>query len=412
MLLRQATGWTSLQLITTPSITTTANGDALFAMAHTCNSGQVGAVYPLLPLTDDSSADSTASGWKVLGAAGAGNTVQFDRGSVGSSGNSAVVAMKAATSLQVATTKIPDASTSAAYSFDLHANGGSGSYTWAQTGGTSLSTCSLSLSSGGTISGTPTCSFPGNLTFQVTDGVSATASKSLALNVGTSFNTVTLVQTAAPTCGGSLGTLTSGDLILITGSGGGGGIPKFGDSLGSVYSQLPISFENYSSSASTSPTNYLAWGFAASTGAANLTCTAGGSGVIISNLIMHEFSNVQQTFDPTAQVVTLNNTASPYTSGSMTAPVSETLFSWVNPVTSTATITTQAPYTAGKTNTGGSQQLTAEYQIGASSGSKTASYTAINNTDGHWGIGLTAFRATISGTAPVGGGSSGDSFTF
>jgi hypothetical protein len=401
-----ATGWTSTTTITSPTVTATRSGDLLYLAAHSCNSGELGPTYPVMPISDDGTADSYAAGWKIGAIGSNSGAFKYPSGG-GSSGNVAIIAMKAATSLSVATTKIPDAVSGTAYSFDLHAQGATTSCcTWAITSGTLP--CGLSLSSGGTISGTPTC---GNgdaaITFQATDGASNTASSSLVLHTGTSFNTPALIQSGSASCGGSIGTVTSGDLILITYLNAGTGLVKFTDTQSTVYSYLPLGFENVSSAASVHQTNLLVWGFAGGTGANTLSCAG-----TITNLLYHEFSNIQKTFDPTVVVGTLNNTASPYTSGAITAPVSETLFSWVNPFTSTATITTQAPYTAGATNTGGSVQLTAEYKIGASSGSNTASYAATGNTDGNWAIGLTAFRASTSGTAALPSSNRGSSQVY
>jgi large repetitive protein len=394
-----ATAWTlSGTTITTPSVTTNTNNALLFAAAHTCNSGQVAALSPTLPVTDNSSADSMGTGWRITGTNGA-NTATFNWASGGSSGNSATVVMKANTALTVVTTKIPDAVSGTAYSFDLHANGGSGSYTWSQTAGT-LPT-GLSLSSGGTISGTPTAgNADQNMTFHVVDGASATAdSASLTLHVGTSFNTAALLQShTASGCGTNVfsSNVASGSLLLVVYSSNGNGMATFTDSLGTVYAYLPFSMEMISGASAIA--NYIAWGFAPSAGADTITCTGTAAAQTAS-----EFSNIQKTFDPTVWVATLGTSASPYSTASLTTPVIETLFAWVMPFTSTATITTQSPYTAGVTITAGSTQMTAEYAIAQSAGSKTATFAATGNTDGHWGTALTAFRATTSGTAPASG---------
>jgi hypothetical protein len=177
-----------------------------------------------------------------------------------------------------------------------------------------MSLSSGTISSGG---GNPT---NGNndlpMVFRATDGASATAdSPSLVLHVGTSFNSITAVQNHSVTCAspGNLGTVTSGNLILILYNSIKADV-QFTDTLGTVYASLPVSFHMLGGGVG-SIINWVAWGFAPSTGTATLNCT--GSPILIAAT---ELSNVQKTFDPAAQVITLASSASPYTSGSMTAP--------------------------------------------------------------------------------------------
>src|SRR5437660_1095842 len=99
----------------------------------------------------------------------------------------------ASATLQVTTTQLAGATLSGAYSATLSASGGTTPYAWSLASG-SLPT-GLTLSSAGTISGTPTSagSFP--FTVQVTDTASHSASANLSVNVG---NPVVSVAIASP----------------------------------------------------------------------------------------------------------------------------------------------------------------------------------------------------------------------
>jgi Bacterial Ig domain/Putative Ig domain/Immunoglobulin domain/Right handed beta helix region len=108
--------------------------------------------------------------------------------------NSATLTVNAASAtLQVTTTQLAGATLSGAYSATLSASGGTTPYAWSLASG-SLPT-GLTLSSAGTISGTPTSagSFP--FTVQVTDTASHSASANLSVNVG---NPVVSVAIASP----------------------------------------------------------------------------------------------------------------------------------------------------------------------------------------------------------------------
>src|SRR5438128_1608960 len=87
------------------------------------------------------------------------------------------------TALKVGTASLPNASQSVAYSQGLTASGGTSPYSWSVSSGT-LPT-GLSLSSTGTISGTPTVAGAFPFTVAVKDAASASASASLSINVVT-----------------------------------------------------------------------------------------------------------------------------------------------------------------------------------------------------------------------------------
>src|SRR5256886_4473149 len=85
--------------------------------------------------------------------------------------------------LQITGSQLPDGTVGSAYSATLNASGGSTPYSWSVSSGT-LPT-GLSLSSTGTISGTPTVAGAFPFTVAVKDAASASASANLSINVVT-----------------------------------------------------------------------------------------------------------------------------------------------------------------------------------------------------------------------------------
>src|SRR5438477_5480409 len=119
-----------------------------------------------------------------------GSTSQFPASTYNSANYWVDVAFSASTSgggggaaLKVGTASLPNASQSVAYSQALTASGGTSPYSWSVSSGT-LPT-GLSLSSTGTISGTPTVAGAFPFTVAVKDAASASASASLSINVVT-----------------------------------------------------------------------------------------------------------------------------------------------------------------------------------------------------------------------------------
>ncbi len=395
-----ATGYSGNGAQTTPSVTTTTNGALLLGAMHTCTAGQISITPNNLPVTNTSGADSMVTAWRVAGAAGS-TSMAFNWGGSSTTGNKALIAMKASSGLQVVTTALPNASTSAAYSFQLNANGGSGAYTWSLNSGT-LPT-GLSLSSAGVISGTATT---GNsdapLVFHVVEAGGSTSanSASLTLHVGVSVNTPALVQnhTSSGCAAFSLGNVTAGNLILIhylTLINNFNNV-LFTDSVSTTYATLPVG--NSTQSTTTVEEMRYAWGFAGGTGADTLTCT--GAALLYS---VAEFSNIQQIFDPAVFVSTQGSGGgSPVTSGSFTTPVVMLVDASINPFTSATTTTAGSGYTLNTSFTGGGNQIATEYNLTAAAGSTTASFTQSGNTDGHWSLSALGFRPTTSGTAASG----------
>src|SRR5206468_11140829 len=95
--------------------------------------------------------------------------------------------------LQITTSQLPSGILSKSYGATLSASGGTTPYAWSLASGSLPA--GLTLSSAGTISGTPTSagSFP--FTVQVTDTASHSASANLSVNVG---NPVVSVAIASP----------------------------------------------------------------------------------------------------------------------------------------------------------------------------------------------------------------------
>ncbi len=104
--------------------------------------------------------------------------------------------------VQITTTSVPAGQVSVAYSTTLQATEGTTPYTWSITSG-SLPV-GLTLSAGGTISGTPTTTGSSSFTVKVTDSgspaTSATASFSITISAGSGYS-VLLNWTASPSSG-------------------------------------------------------------------------------------------------------------------------------------------------------------------------------------------------------------------
>jgi hypothetical protein len=103
--------------------------------------------------------------------------------------NLSILVNPAPTSLTVTTTssQLPAGTVSTAYpKTNLAASGGTPPYAWALTSAASTFPGGLTLSNGGTISGTPTMPGTYNFTVKVTDFMSATASASLSMTINQS----------------------------------------------------------------------------------------------------------------------------------------------------------------------------------------------------------------------------------
>ncbi len=113
--------------------------------------------------------------------------------------------------LSVTTTTLPAATVGASYSVQLTASGGTTPYSWTLTSGTLPA--ELSLSSTGTLSGTPTAAGSSTFIVQVTDAASRTATQALTLTVGSSLDITTTTLPAA-----TVGAAYSQQLVAVGGS--------------------------------------------------------------------------------------------------------------------------------------------------------------------------------------------------
>lgn len=115
------------------------------------------------------------------------------------------------TSFSITTGSLPTGVISAPYSTTLAATGGTGSLTWSLESGTLPA--GLALSTSGVLSGTPTVGGTRNLTFKVTDGAGASATKALSLTI----STFGITTTSLPN--GTVGQDYSAALAAVGGSG-------------------------------------------------------------------------------------------------------------------------------------------------------------------------------------------------
>lgn len=107
----------------------------------------------------------------------------------------AIDGVTSATSPQITTTSLPDATNGNAYSQTLAVSGGTSPYTWSVSVGSLPS--GLSLSSGGVLSGTPSVSGLFSFTVLVTDAVSNTDTQAFVLTVDAS-TAVSITTTSLP----------------------------------------------------------------------------------------------------------------------------------------------------------------------------------------------------------------------
>jgi hypothetical protein len=385
-----------------PSITTATYRALVLDVLETVGDEQIasaanGTHAPFLAAANAS--DYTYMRYSIAGNPGAVTSTVV--GGTGRAIAMAVIALKASSSIAVSTAALPNAVQSQSYSFQLGAKGGAGTNTWSRTGGASLPT-GLSLSSAGVISGTPSA---GNgdaaMTFQVQDGSSNSATKSLTLHVGTSANTTARLQGTS----GTLATLafssnvTSGSMLLVlehtyrcT------DLPT--DSLGTVFATLPQA-ANGLVTTSTTTFDAIYWGFATSGGADTVTShCSNGTISPLGSLDISEWSNVQSIFDTTVLGQTSSYSGgSTITASSLTLPVAETLYAIGAIGTPAGTVTQNAPLSLDNLDTNGQFRSSAAYQIGATVGAQTPNFAVASNTSNRWFIEAFGFRPTTSGTA-------------
>ncbi len=401
-----ATDTSGSSQITFPNVTTSFYREFILDIpAGFCGYAGGNGTYTYALTTNDggSGRDGINYSWALSGDPGTvtGPTINCAQGA-SLNASEGVIAFRTTSALTVSTQAIPDAVNGTAYSFQLQATGGTGTNVWTTTSGTLP--CGLSLSSGGVISGTPTCSNANTITFKVTDAATANATKNLTIQVGNSTSTVVRLQGKGQngtTAMAMTSNVASGSLMVVGIAQGSSAAQtgKITDSLGTVYYEIPGAVLWFVSGNHTMGKLY--WGFTSSSGADTITFTG-----FISTAVVwaEEFSNVQHIFD-TGVVSKINsNGGGSIVTAAITAPIAETLYGVANPVTSGSTATASAPFTAGVANLAGGTNLviSTANQIGAASGSQTATWTVTGNSGNNWDAMLLGFRPTSSGTAPGG----------
>ncbi|MGB6974974.1 MAG: putative Ig domain-containing protein [Terracidiphilus sp.] len=133
---------------------------------------------------------------------------------------SAVFTVSITNALAITPSSLPAAYTNTLYTQTLAGAGGSGSgYTFSVSGSSNLATFSLTLSSGGVLSGTPTTTGTATFTAKVTDSASNTAMVTYSIPV---YNPLTLPTPNPATLGpATLNVLYSGTVVASGGSGSG-----------------------------------------------------------------------------------------------------------------------------------------------------------------------------------------------
>jgi hypothetical protein len=178
--------------VTAPTITTTSLPNATVNSAYSATLTASGGVTPYtwslisgaLPAGMTLGSTGVISGTPTTAATYSFTIQVKDSESTPQTASKALSITVATTAPKVTTTSLPNATVNTAYSATLAGSGGTTPYTWKLTGGALPS--GLSLSSTGTISGTPTASGTFSFTVQLTDATGQTASATLGLTVASS----------------------------------------------------------------------------------------------------------------------------------------------------------------------------------------------------------------------------------
>lgn len=380
------------------AVTTTVNGELLIGhIGGFSSSGlfNIGSGFQMVG--NRRNQDSSSMEYLVTGAPGS-NTVSFKNTS-----NSTVTVFTAALKPNALTitdaAALPDAALSTAYSYCLHAIGGTGaSYTWTITVGGLQPGLSLN-STTGCITGTPTFGPQNSITFQVNDGVT-TATLATTLKVGNSMNTIAHVQdtnTNNSTTAVFPSNVTSGNLEVVFGypinPDGGNGIsyPVCTDTR-----LTPLQFIGAILGGTDSSGAAVMWaGIVPSTGANTVTCTLSAYEITSAS----EFSNVYAGLSDLFGLTQGTGGGATYTSNSLATLVANQLLVATGAgFTSATVLTASSPFTGG-TGTSSLHSLP-EWRVVTTATGYTAAFTVTSNTSGNWGIVLAGFRPTANGTAP------------
>jgi hypothetical protein len=398
----QFSGLVGTSNISAPAMTTTKNGDFVYAYAGGCQSGGVFAPVPnLLPLGGVGGADSSYNAF-LLSAAPGSYTSTFTT-TVNSEATILTIALPPSAITITSDARAPDGGLSTAYSYQLLAIGGTSAYTWSITSGALQTGLSLNASTG-TISGTPTFSSQNNITFRVTDGTVNTT-KVVTLKIGGSLNVATVAHTM--TCGnGGLScprTLTVdniGDAIIVATGVGSPGVSNCSDSFGTHFDVIKTDGFNYTQNFTAVFTGSIVAGISAGSGADTLSCDLVGSAFIaldVHNVMYVASDNVVLTDGGHGGGV-----SGTMTSSSLTTLVPNELLVALPFCESSGTCTiTPSTFTYVPSAVG----YDLDYKLSTTVGGYTyvATYVA-NNTGPSWAIILAGFRpsggAVVSSVNP------------
>jgi Putative Ig domain len=181
------------------------------AATLTNDSGAKGVTWSLSPATGAgtlSGQTATAATYNAPASVSASTSVTITATSVAASTKSASVTVTVTPAPSVSTNSLPAGTIGTSYSQTLQASGGAGTMTWSLASGT-LPT-GLSLSGGGTISGTPTAVATSTFTVKVTDSGSPAMSATKQLSIVT--NTAALAITTSTLPNGVIGTAYNANL--------------------------------------------------------------------------------------------------------------------------------------------------------------------------------------------------------
>jgi hypothetical protein len=194
--------------VTPASPTIAAGGTQQFTATGTYSDGSTQNITTQATWSSSNTAISTINAVGLAsGVAGGTSGMVAKVGAV--TGNATLTVQPAP--LTISTTSLPSATQNVAYSATLNLSGGSPTYTWSLSPGTTLPN-GLTLSSGGQITGTPTGSGTTNFSVQVTDSGTPAQTSTQALTMNVSPN-------ACPcTITGTISGPGSGATVVATGT--------------------------------------------------------------------------------------------------------------------------------------------------------------------------------------------------
>ena len=178
--------------------------------------------------------------------------------------------------LSITTTSLPGGTVGQAYSQNLQATGGTGSYAWSIQSGSLPA--SLNLSSGGTIAGTPTTAGTSTFTVQATSGTqTATQALSIVVNPAAPTGPVLRIESGNGQSGNP-GSVLLGRLVVV-----------LEDSNGNPLGGVPITFTVKTGGGSVNPTvrntgelgrTSTEWTLGSTTGTQTVEASAQGSNTV------------------------------------------------------------------------------------------------------------------------------------